>query len=79
MPPLNHIAVVHFEIPLGTAVLSLPSLCSLKKACPGIRITAFASGITLSFPKNPLLKSDLDGEASTFLAEGATAYKYHPN
>lgn len=52
MSPLRHIAVVHFEIPLGTAVLSLPSLCSLKKACPGIRITAFASGITLSLLKD---------------------------
>lgn len=52
MPPVKHIAVVHFEIPLGTAVLSLSSLCSLKMACPGVEITAFASGITLSLLKD---------------------------
>jgi heptosyltransferase-2 len=43
----SHIAVVHFELPLGTAVIATASLRSLKDAYPSLQVTAIASGHSL--------------------------------
>lgn len=43
----RHIVVVHFEAPLGAAVIATATLRSLKQACPNLQVTAIASGHSL--------------------------------
>ena len=40
----SHIVVVHFEAPLGAAVIATATLRSLKQAFPNLQVTAIASG-----------------------------------
>jgi heptosyltransferase-2 len=48
MVSFKHIACVHFEIPLGAAVIATATLRSLKEACPGLQVTVIASGHSLN-------------------------------
>jgi heptosyltransferase-2 len=43
----SHLVVVHFEIPLGAAVIATATLRSLKEAYPSLQVTAIASGHSL--------------------------------
>jgi heptosyltransferase-3 len=44
MSKYKHIVIVHFEIPLGSAVIAIATLRSLKESCPNLKVTVIASG-----------------------------------